>query len=228
MTATMVVFSGSIAPYFQRPYNAAPDTIVRAAYAPTDEFKRRRRLLGALATIEDEIQLDAIGTAAVVTTSQALGVDASNMRAYTLGCGLEVAPDPYRRLKLTGQKDRLGMPRLSLDMRIADSDFESYNHLLHELGRQLLEARTGMIRINRRERADWMKVIDWGNHHMGSTRMHADPKQGVVDPNSQVHGVGNLYVAGSSIFPTYSASNPTMNSLALTLRLADRLRKVIA
>jgi choline dehydrogenase-like flavoprotein len=68
--------------------------------------------------------------------------------------------------------------------------------------------------------------MDWGNHHMGTTRMHSDPRQGVVDPNSQVYGVHNLYVAGSSIFPTYGASNPTLNLIATTLRLADHLKTV--
>jgi choline dehydrogenase-like flavoprotein len=57
--------------------------------------------------------------------------------------------------------------------------------------------------------------------------MHADPKQGVVDANSRVHGMANLYIAGSGVFPTYSASNPTMNLVALTLRLADHLKAVM-
>ena len=70
--------------------------------------------------------------------------------------------------------------------------------------------------------------MDWGNHHLGTTRMSDDPKQGVVDADGQVHGVGNLYVAGSSVFPTYGASNPTLNLMALTLRLADHLKKVMA
>jgi choline dehydrogenase-like flavoprotein len=69
-------------------------------------------------------------------------------------------------------------------------------------------------------------VMDWGNHHMGTTRMHNDPRQGVVDANLQVYGVSNLYVAGSSVFPTYGASNPTLNLIALTLRLADHLKTV--
>lgn len=226
-TATIVVFNGTIAPYYQRPYNAAPDTITRAAFAPTDSFKRTHKVLGALATIENEIQLDAAGQAAVATTASMLSVDASAMRAYTVGCGMEVAPDPERRVTLTGERDKLGMPRLSLDMRIADSDFASYHKVILELGRQLLAAKSGMIRVNRTTRAEWMSVMDWGNHHMGTTRMHVDPQKGVVDANSQVHGIPNLYVAGSSIFPTYSASNPTMNSLALTLRLADHLRKIV-
>ena len=70
--------------------------------------------------------------------------------------------------------------------------------------------------------------MDWGNHHLGTTRMSADPKQGVVDADGLVHGIANLYVAGSSVFPTYGASNPTLNLVALTLRLGDHLKKVMA
>jgi choline dehydrogenase-like flavoprotein len=50
----------------------------------------------------------------------------------------------------------------------------------------------------------------------------------VVDADGLVHGLANLYVAGSSVFPSYSASNPTMNLIALALRLADHLKKVTA
>jgi len=54
--------------------------------------------------------------------------------------------------------------------------------------------------------------------------MHVDPRQGVVDADSKVHGLANLFVAGSGVFPTYSASNPTLNLVALTLRLAEHLK----
>jgi choline dehydrogenase-like flavoprotein len=56
--------------------------------------------------------------------------------------------------------------------------------------------------------------------------MHVDPRQGVVDGDGKVHGIANLFVAGSAVFPTYGASNPTLNLIALTLRLADHLKKV--
>jgi choline dehydrogenase-like flavoprotein len=59
---------------------------------------------------------------------------------------------------------------------------------------------------------------------MGTTRMHADPRQGVVDVNCKVHGVDNLYIAGSSVFPTGGYANPTLTLVALALRLADRLK----
>ncbi len=66
--------------------------------------------------------------------------------------------------------------------------------------------------------------ITGGFHHMGTTRMHASPREGVVDPNGRVHGVKNLYVAGSSVFPTAGFANPTLTIVALTLRLADHLK----
>jgi choline dehydrogenase-like flavoprotein len=61
-------------------------------------------------------------------------------------------------------------------------------------------------------------------HHMGTTRMHNDPRMGVVDSNNRVHSVENLYVAGSSVFTTGGSHAPTLTLLALTLRLADHLK----
>jgi choline dehydrogenase-like flavoprotein len=224
-TATLVVFGGEIAGY----YKAAKDAQgahFRATISPTETFRRDRQLLGALITVEQHVELDTLGRATVETASAALGVDASNAHAYSLGVGLELAPDPDRRLTLGNSRDALGMPRLKLNMTVADDDLTRYREVLNEFGRQLLAAKTGMLRIDRHSRAEWLSVMDWGNHHMGTTRMHEYPRQGVVDANSQVHGMANLFVAGSSVFPTYSASNPTLNLVALTVRLADHLRGV--
>jgi choline dehydrogenase-like flavoprotein len=54
--------------------------------------------------------------------------------------------------------------------------------------------------------------------------MHNDPRQGVVDANCRVHGLSNVYVAGSSVFPTGGYANPTLTLVALALRLADHLK----
>ena len=137
---------------------------------------------------------------------------------------MELVPDPDRRLSLTRARDPLGMQRLHLSMTVSDSDFMHYRLTLAELGRQLLGAGLGMIRLDRKQRDEWLEVLDWGNHHMGTTRMSDDPRSGVVDPNLKVHGISNLFVAGSSTFPTYGSSNPTLNLVALTLRLADHLQ----
>jgi len=222
-TATLALFDGRLAPYYQQP-QAANGAYFRAAFAPRDDFRRARGVAGSLATLEGEVQLDGTGLAALAETAGVLGVDASAMRAFTLGCGMELTPDPDRRVTLVSEKDALGMPRLKLDMRVSDEDFAHYRNTLKELGRQLLTARTGMVRLLHRSRAEWLSAMDWGNHHMGTTRMHDDPRRGVVDANSKVHGIGNLFIAGSAVFPTYGASNPTLNLLALVLRLADHLK----
>jgi choline dehydrogenase-like flavoprotein len=226
--ATLVVFGGALPSYYGTTATISDGTILRAAFAPTPAWRRKASVTSSLTTVEDAVELDETGRAAVITTALALGVDASGARAYSLGCGMELQPDPDRRLTLTQEKDALGLPRLKLDMRIADSDFSLYRRTLSEFGRQLLASRTGMLRLNFDKPGEWMKTMDWGNHHLGTTRMSDDPRRGVVDADCKVHAVDNLYIAGSSIFPTYSASNPTLNLLALTLRLGDHLKKVMA
>lgn len=74
------------------------------------------------------------------------------------------------------------------------------------------------------DRDGWPCSLTGGKHHMGTTRMHPDPRQGVVDPDCRVHGVANLYVAGSSVLPTCGYANPTLTIVALAVRLADRLK----
>jgi choline dehydrogenase-like flavoprotein len=59
---------------------------------------------------------------------------------------------------------------------------------------------------------------------MGTARMHADPKQGVVDANCKVHGLANLHVAGGAVYTTGGAVNPTLTVVAISLRLSDHLR----
>ncbi|WP_323015349.1 GMC family oxidoreductase, partial [Devosia sp.] len=66
-----------------------------------------------------------------------------------------------------------------------------------------------------------------GYHHMGTTRMHDDPAQGVVDAHCKVHGLANLHIAGSSVFTTGGTANPTLTITALAIRLADRLAGLV-
>ena len=223
--ATLAVFGGRLAAY----YGSTQDlggARMRAVFAPTAAFARRKKIMGSLTTLEYPVELDETGKAAVITAANALGVDASSARAYSVGCGMELLPDPDRRLTLTGETDALGLPRLKLHNIVRDADFALYRQTLAELGRQVLASGAGLLRINCSAREDWLKNMDWGHHHLGTVRMHTDPRQGVVDGDGKVHGIANLFVAGSAVFPTYGASNPTLNLIALTLRLADHLKKV--
>jgi choline dehydrogenase-like flavoprotein len=236
--ATLVLFDGRFpGAYFsgQGVNNAFPlpdGTPVRGVFAPTSDYIRSTKTIGSLTTVDRPVPMTEAMGEAVAATAQMLGVNASKARPYALGCGIEPTPDPDRRVTLTGERDALGMPRVKLHVTLPNRDFERYRLTLRELGRQLLVSKAGMLRMNRASRAEWLQSIPgrdgWGSHHMGTTRMQDDPKQGVVDANSKIHGVANLYVAGSSVFPTYGSSNPTLNLVALTLRLSDHLKTVLA
>lgn len=79
-----------------------------------------------------------------------------------------------------------------------------------------------------REDYDWPKPTTYGKHHTGTTRMSEDPKHGVVDENCGVHGISNLFVAGSAVFPTQGHATPTLTIVALAVRLADHLKARLA
>ncbi|MDZ4372623.1 MAG: GMC family oxidoreductase, partial [Phenylobacterium sp.] len=144
----------------------------------------------------------------------------------------EQAPNPESRVLLTDQVDPLGVPRVALDWRMTELDVRSVAVLVETLDAEL--RRLGLGRI---EAADWLSdpAGGWrtdplisahpigGYHHMGTTRMSADPRSGVVDPHGRVHGLGNLFVVGSSVFPTSGWANPTLTIAALALRTADHM-----
>jgi choline dehydrogenase-like flavoprotein len=136
-------------------------------------------------------------------------------------------PDPESRVTLMEDVDALGMRKVKLNWRLP-SNFEQTMRRAHEvLAQELGRAGLGRLRINSKETGyDPMQYIQNGHHEMGTTRMHLDPRQGVVDANCQVHGIANLFVAGSSVFPSYSFDNPTLTIVALALRLSDHLKKL--
>jgi choline dehydrogenase-like flavoprotein len=75
-------------------------------------------------------------------------------------------------------------------------------------------------------RHDEAKFVD-AAHPTGGTRMAEDSHEGVVDANYQIHGVEGVFIAGSSVFPTGGHANPTQTIVALSIRLADRLKSQI-
>lgn len=66
-------------------------------------------------------------------------------------------------------------------------------------------------------------LVPQGGHHIGTVRMGADPRNGVIDPNGEVWGTRGLFVAGTAIFPTLGFANPTLTAVALAFRLAAHL-----
>jgi choline dehydrogenase-like flavoprotein len=141
----------------------------------------------------------------------------------------EQVPNPDSRVTLSDEPDDLGVPRAVLDWRLTDADRHNVRRAMEVLGAEIGRAGVGRLRIMfEEEGSDWPQDLVGGYHLMGTTRMHADPTQGVVDADCRVHGTSNVFVAGSSVFPTGGSGNPTMLIVALALRLADHLKAVIA
>jgi choline dehydrogenase-like flavoprotein len=142
-----------------------------------------------------------------------------------IGCACEQVPNPDSRVSLSSERDVLGLPKMKLDWRLTGRDRSSLLVHMHSLALEFGARGMGRMALYIEDDGFWPEQVSGGSHHMGTTRMSDDPRQGVVDRNSRVHGMENLFVAGSSVFPTSGASNPTLTLLALTLRLADHLKE---
>lgn len=154
------------------------------------------------------------------------------LRELHLVVRAEQRPNPDSRVTLSTERDALGMPRAQLDWRLTEQDKRTVAVLARTLDREFARLGHGGVAP-----APWLAEpgTEWpldptvskhpigGYHHMGTTRMSADPAGGVVDADCRVHDYGNLFVAGSSVFPTGGWANPTLTILALAYRLADEL-----
>jgi choline dehydrogenase-like flavoprotein len=139
----------------------------------------------------------------------------------------EQAPNPDSRVTLGTRRDRFGLAVAQVDWRPTAADRASIRASQKAVDTALRAAGLGRVEFMLGD--EQPPALFEGNfHHLGATRMHTDPAMGVVDADCRVHGVSNLYIAGSSVFPTYGCSNPTLTVVALALRLADHLKKQLA
>jgi choline dehydrogenase-like flavoprotein len=139
----------------------------------------------------------------------------------------EQAPNPHSRVSLADSRNAFGVREARLDWRLADLDTASIRRSQELLGEELRLAGLGDLEDLLGDEHP-PALIAGHYHHIGTTRMHEDPRRGVVDQTCRVHGTRNLYVAGSSVFPTSGAANPTLTIVALAMRLADHIRAVLA
>lgn len=143
--------------------------------------------------------------------------------AYQVITSFEPTPNPQSRVLLAQEKDELGLRKVILDWRLAPEDEAATKKLNQVFAAQFGAAGLGRMYVNPAQM--WpLKWKDYGRHHMGTTRMSATPADGVVDRDCRIHGLRNLYVAGSSVFPTYGYAQPTYTIVALALRLAAHLK----
>lgn len=144
-------------------------------------------------------------------------------------CLLEQMPDPESRVTLSmDQRDRLGLPISTINWKISDLERHTASRMgqivSQEFQRLNLPAPT-LRSLSQDDASSIFQFMDKA-HPTGTTRLSLNPRDGVVDHNLQVHGIQGLFVAGSSVFPTSGAANPTLMIVAVALRLADRLKEL--
>lgn len=202
----------------------------RAEIALTADTQRRHKVLNGTSSLT---VFNAATPRAGESTVPfpAVSPDVPDQTVYRLFTRQEQSPNRDSRVVLGTETDELGMPRANLKLNYTALDKHSIRTFYELLAQDMGKSGLGRLHILEwlRDRDDqaWPAFLRHGWHHMGTARMHADPKQGVVDVNQKVHGLANLYVAGSDVYPTSSAVNPTLTLVALTLRLSDHLKRVV-
>ena len=227
-----------------RMYDWKVGTQARGELAISPDLQRRHRMLNATVSLtpaplteegKSTFQwmtpdvLDAMRTGRTVTEDTVARAGEEMPRTFQLLTRQEQQPNPDSRVTLSDERDALGVPRVRLDWRLTELDRGSFRAFYQVLGREL--GRAGVGRLRMREwvldapTAPWPSSLGGGWHHMGTTRMSHDPKQGVVNVDCRVHDVANLYVAGAAVYPTAGCVNPTLTLVALSLRLSDHLKQ---
>jgi choline dehydrogenase-like flavoprotein len=194
-------------------------------------LRRSERLANASATLAPRPQGGALerGLGVVIAGFEGVDANAQGVPRFALSNAGEQVPNPESRVQLSYERDALGMNRVALKWRLSADDRGSLRRSHEILAREIGRAGLGRVKPGLGDPSGaWPFDVNGARHHMGTTRMHVDPKQGVVDADSRVHGVANLFVAGSSVFPTSGSANPTLTIVALALRLADHLKQELA
>jgi choline dehydrogenase-like flavoprotein len=148
-------------------------------------------------------------------------------RRWRLRAMFETESQYDNRVTLGRERDELGRPQARVEWRLSERDLRSMRLFMHRLDESFRRASLGHVELGFDDDiSGWRGAAIGGKHHMGTTRMHRDATQGVVDPDALVHGTSNLFIAGSSVFPGGGFANPTLTIVALAIRLADHLKQL--
>jgi choline dehydrogenase-like flavoprotein len=131
----------------------------------------------------------------------------------------ETAPIAENRVTITDEVDPLGVPRTRLHWKASDADQRSFLRSFEVLAQRLGMCGEGRLQLPTRQIQSPLL------HPAGTTRMGISRESSVTTDTGRLHDVENLFVAGSSLFPTVGFANPTLTIVALALRQAAELRR---
>ena len=217
---------------------SAPGGFSYVMYSPTLETQRRLEMLNCgfrLMPLEPDteqeldpgiLEREVGGSARGLDQTVPAGGDPRprSKIKFTTKLYNEHVPLAHSRVRLDSERDALGQLRLVVEWRSNRQMDRSVERTLELLAMELGRTSRGRLRLDVTDPL-YGPPSFLGSHPMGMTCMHPDPKRGVVDADCKVHGLANLFIAGSSVFPTGGFVNPTHTIVALALRLAESLQR---
>ncbi len=142
---------------------------------------------------------------------------------------MEPIPNPDALVRLSDDLDIFGQRKLEVKWLVSEQELANAHRAIQIGALEFGQMGLGRASAPILEKPDqWPAEFTSGKHHCGTTRMASNPKQGVIDKNAKVFGIDNLFVTGSSIFPTIGHTNPTLNLIAFSLKLSDHLKQKLA
>jgi choline dehydrogenase-like flavoprotein len=238
-------------------FRAGQEAVLQCGVSFTPETMRKQRLLNAAAWTTQHVSEDDVWQAArkmllplqqerwrhakrvlLHSPQIAEGLWSISMRRQlprrmgklNLDVAVEQQPDKQSRITLSTRTDLFGTPLPRIDWRISPAERRSVIQIARCFDSALSNAGMPAPHL-----ADWARLnrpdeirFETMAHPIGTTRMANSPDQGVVDRNGLVFGLSNLYITGSSVFPTAGHANPTLMIVALALRLGKHLSSILA
>ena len=209
--------------YLHTPKRRALPNMMRLDFRLKPEVQEKLEILNHSAFLRPHFSQDLVEKIWNKVVVHSLGLASQDM---TLRVRLEQAPRAQNRITLTEETDSLGLPMPHLHLEMGEIETKTVAAVHESFARALGMTSAGRMRVDfDATNESWMSQVDYQYHHLGGTRMASTPATGVVDPDCRVFESPNLFIAGSSIFPTGGHANPTMNLLAFAHRMADQIRR---
>ena len=144
----------------------------------------------------------------------------------------EHAPNRDSRVELSGERDPFGLPRITVRVAFSEVDVDTVVELHRAIAARFDKSATGSLEFDENHIREYVtesfRKFNSQAHHLGTTRMSDSEATGVVDSDSRVHGMNDLFVTGSSVFPTGGHANPTLTIVALAARLGTHISRTVA